>query len=475
MPRTFPTNLPTVLPSDRPLPSVQVLTKRGVFPAPWTDAIESLGLGVKRVSGVPELTKLAKGDRSFIVLFRYGDDQDGGINVLKKLMRATELFALPLIVVGQEGETLAGELGKVFRTPFALNEPCEPSQISGIVERAARVLLGEPAEQTESAVEAPPAVRPFASELFAFLRRTALDQRALGGARFVRRERYKELLRETLHGDSGLERFVTDLTEVLDNESLASTARATYMTHRLLLALGVPREPKRAALAAGLWRAKIFGANPRYHLRADYLKASGPSLRQDLGSTLMGSAEAAAVEFGDPEIGDLVISSARLMNADNSEEGTQLARLASSVVLADLAERVCWGMGFFNSIKAYLLLRRIDPALIPGVDIEMLCCAAKFLSEGVVAAPFRRLIPKKSVLRVQDESGYRTAGLPGETRILSLDELRPGMRLASPLRAHDGRLILEPDILLDDDLIWRLWRLASIRPVQSSCNIVEEP
>jgi hypothetical protein len=465
-----------VKPYDKPPPSVQLLTREGDLPTLWADAIEAKGLPLSQVPGVSALTKLAKGEHSFIIFFRYGTDQDGGIKVLKKLMRATELFALPLIVVGEEGETLAGELGRVFRAPFALNEPCGPSEISDAIDRALRVLSGEsaaPAAHPAISSNQKAAVRPFAAELFAFLRRTRLDQRALGGARFVRRERSKDLVREMLHGDSGLERFFLDLAGELDNESLASTARSTYMANRLLLALGVPRESKRAALAAGLWRARIFGLNSRYHLRSDYLRSAGTTLRQDLGATLMSSSDAASEEFGDPDVGELVASAARLIVEDDSEEGTQHARLASSVVLADLAERVCWEMGFFNSIKAYLLLRRIDPKLVPGVDVEVLCCAMKFLSEGVVAAPFRHLIPKKSFLRVQDERENRIEILPGETKLLSIDELRPGMRLASPLRAHDGRLILEPDILLDDDLIWRLWRLASIRPMKSSCNVLD--
>ena len=53
---------------------------------------------------------------------------------------------------------------------------------------------------------------------------------------------------------------------------------------------------------------------------------------------------------------------------------------------------------------------------------------------------------------------------PGEQRV-QLASLTPGMRLSQPLRSLDGKEILSPDLTLDEDLIWRLWQLAAIRPL----------
>ena len=50
---------------------------------------------------------------------------------------------------------------------------------------------------------------------------------------------------------------------------------------------------------------------------------------------------------------------------------------------------------------------------------------------------------------------------------VALSSLRPGMRLSQPVLAFDGRMILDSDLKLDPDLIWRLWELAAKRPLNS--------
>lgn len=50
---------------------------------------------------------------------------------------------------------------------------------------------------------------------------------------------------------------------------------------------------------------------------------------------------------------------------------------------------------------------------------------------------------------------------------LHLAEMLPGMQLAHPLSTKDGRLLVEKDTILDPDIIWRIWRLASICPLNA--------
>jgi hypothetical protein len=52
-------------------------------------------------------------------------------------------------------------------------------------------------------------------------------------------------------------------------------------------------------------------------------------------------------------------------------------------------------------------------------------------------------------------------------RRISMSELTPGMQLSRPIVAMDGKEILSSDIKLDEDLIWRLWQLSAIRPLNA--------
>ena len=99
-----------------------------------------------------------------------------------------------------------------------------------------------------------------------------------------------------------------------------------------------------------------------------------------------------------------------------------------------------------------------------------MCCTVKFISEAVANKPCAFLIPK----HLRDDPGLMAAARearegkinPHEQRI-PLSSLQPGMKLARPLVAFDGREILTGDLVLDQDLIWRIWQLAAMRPLNT--------
>ena len=50
---------------------------------------------------------------------------------------------------------------------------------------------------------------------------------------------------------------------------------------------------------------------------------------------------------------------------------------------------------------------------------------------------------------------------------VKISSLTDGMKLSKPLKSFDGKEILEADLTLDNDLIWRIWQLSSICPLNS--------
>jgi hypothetical protein len=60
-----------------------------------------------------------------------------------------------------------------------------------------------------------------------------------------------------------------------------------------------------------------------------------------------------------------------------------------------------------------------------------------------------------------------------QTRQVHLFDLIAGMRLAEPLIAHDGQLILPADTVFDQDIIQRIFQLAAVRPVYNPVVILQ--
>ena len=60
----------------------------------------------------------------------------------------------------------------------------------------------------------------------------------------------------------------------------------------------------------------------------------------------------------------------------------------------------------------------------------------------------------------------------GESKV-TLSALQPGMRLMRPVVSTDGTLLLPENVVLDDDIIWKLWRLAAIKPLYTPVCVVE--
>jgi hypothetical protein len=95
----------------------------------------------------------------------------------------------------------------------------------------------------------------------------------------------------------------------------------------------------------------------------------------------------------------------------------------------------------------------------------------RFISEALAACPLAVTLPASLLKRYQVQkvknAGEKKARLKDEVEV-SVEDLAPGMKLTRPLRTRDGMELLEGNQRLDEDLIWRLWQLAGVRPVESA-------
>ena len=54
---------------------------------------------------------------------------------------------------------------------------------------------------------------------------------------------------------------------------------------------------------------------------------------------------------------------------------------------------------------------------------------------------------------------------------VQLSDLMPGMRLASPLLAVDGRTVLKESVQLNRSIVVQLWQLAAVRALKPSVSV----
>ena len=60
-----------------------------------------------------------------------------------------------------------------------------------------------------------------------------------------------------------------------------------------------------------------------------------------------------------------------------------------------------------------------------------------------------------------------------ETKV-AIESLQPGMKLTRPIFSFDGRKVLSGNLVLDHDLIWRIWQLSALRPLNGPLVIQSE-
>lgn len=135
--------------------------------------------------------------------------------------------------------------------------------------------------------------------------------------------------------------------------------------------------------------------------------------------------------------------------------------LPSLLFLTDLANRACWQDKNWNPRGAHAFLHEIGSSTATRFESEALAICLKMVCETVETrgAGFTRKY-----------SGFTPAPPPSSAvervgSIVPLSQLLPGMTSNYSITTFDGKEVVPPNTPLDSDIIWRLWRLGALRPV----------
>lgn len=171
------------------------------------------------------------------------------------------------------------------------------------------------------------------------------------------------------------------------------------------------------------------------------------------------SSKAALLKLKDAKVADTLLAASRLLLSEPSAS-EQVGEDAYCVLASELIDRSCWSTGYWNAFGAHAAIKQLRDQDICFKNQKINRTLIRVLGE---AGSWRVTV---SNFFGWDITGTKKKPKDQKSRVISLHELYPGMRLAAPLAAHDGKLILDAETELDERTLYDLWALAAIRALQ---------
>lgn len=428
-----------------------------------------------------------------IVLVLCAEGTEESFRDTKQLIGNAELHSFPLILVGTDVDSYENVLNQHFSLATTLNAPCANSDIlealtyvvrsypvrHATISEALRqpTLVVEPTANGPQEVPEPAVVEHDAYKknssipevFFQSMQSLNIEAGSLGGAQYPRGVD-ENLARSSnlFPQERALQERARNICTDVGKWGRLHLYRTGYITQHILKALNIGAEYQEQAKAATfLFSFSFAGDNPDL-LRREYFEARHSSFRRDMCSKIKDSAMAVALELKAPDVGNLIASIGRLVGREEAVNDSPLSIVASAIMAADITDRVCFQSGHWNPRRSYTLLKKMRAAQLLDIHPDVLCCIVKLLTDAMCAHPHALIINKhlKNDPALKKAAlAYREQRVARDEKKVALVNLMPGMRLSRPVMAYDGREILSSDIKLDQDLIWRLWQLSTVRPL----------
>jgi hypothetical protein len=465
---------------------ILILQAGGELPPLLAENLHQRGYATLIITEFDELDKSIKRLKDPFLLVDCGPLEDVAMAIVKTLIKRTDLHKIPIIVLGKSVDAFENTLSRFFKLSVTVSTPCTSSDIveavnyvlnaSGRSRETARV-----SEVKESVAPKAELNRPFKSTVlsqFVFEAVERLEKReTLGGGDYTAKIDQAFLRqRGYMPRDMKVFEIAEEICVDAGKWGKGHLNRMAYVVGALLESIGISEKGREVARSAAFLFAWSFaGENPEL-LHTNYLRGSFNDLRKELCSRIKDSALKTSVEIN-PEGGNVIATMARLVGQEGAVTDDESGIIASTLMVADLIDRVCFHSSFWDPRAAHSLLRHFRAGAFVAVHPLVVACAVRFLSETVALNQSSFLIPK----HLRDDPTLRAAAKDAREQPIEADEkrvginaLQPGMRLTRPLFAFDGRKILSGNLTLDHDLIWRLWQLSAVRPLNGPLVVEEE-
>lgn len=406
---------------------------------------------------------------------------------LSPLLKAPVLVKFPFVFIGKGMQREEARIGKVLENSITLNAPTTAADVNGALSylRDQRHPLIAKKPEPEGVVSGAQSKIPTLRETvtlsvpelcFKSLEKRGLQKVQMGCVPLVRNaqiEDFKNL--DFIPADQRIRRIIDLIVPQLGRKGAGHLYRTASISNRILEKLDVEGTEIQTARNAAMLYSWSFIEKPSLLIK-DYLMPNRAHLRREVAQFISSSANRIESELGLGSERAIVNSMSRLLGDEYQVSDRVEDLISSTIITTDMVNRACWQNGHWNPRAVNHLMHHFSAAEVPDIHPVVLGLTLKILSEALegiganlLTAQALKRNPKLTI--VPPVNFAESPSTTEEATPLSM--LVPGMRTSRPVFTFDGRTILNRNTVLDEDLIWRLWQLAAMRPVSSICTVRE--
>lgn len=250
--------------------------------------------------------------------------------------------------------------------------------------------------------------------------------------------------------------------------------RVSYLSSAVATKLGLSAERDRVIRTAGLLLNWGLKDKPLLYATHDLLLEPTEKFIRALGDAFTASAIFARERAKDPEVAQIIEQIVRIITSENVPADDPALLDATCALVPELIDRSAWSKEQWDPYGAYRAVHRLFKGFPFRFDEKVTTAVAKALSEA--SAIHRTLNPPAEDGRepVAIEAQREAASLfqSVSSSQVEVADLEVGMKLSSPIISWDGRLILRSNITLDSELVMRLWKLSTVRPMRPPVTVL---
>ena len=468
--------------------NVVILPQSVKLPAGLQQALKSKNLS-SIVCGTPdEATDMLKNSGESVFLVYAGEDAN--LEQLTHILTLNiDLHTSPLIIVGENIDRYESLLNRFFILATTITLPCDNADIVSAVKYISRYLekvrtqkVSEGTSSSESELESYQKLfsgfTTIPNLAFTKLKELNLFDKDSGGESYALMFRPQESNDKFfLPKSPQIKKLITNITENLSTDRTSRASRISLLSHHIFTALGFYGEYLECAKeAATLYSAGIL----KYHKKltqTQYLVGDKDLLRKEICSGIKDSLLSFGEIISNERARKIIILLAKLIGEEESLDNSSECLAASAIATADAIDRVVYNRNVFQPVGAYSVLSVLRKQEFSFIHPLVLGIIVKILAEAVsssisVMNKSKKLKQVSQLLNAADEIDESI--ILGDTESVPISKLEPGMRLTSKgINTEDGKVLISESMELDQDIIWRLWQLSAIRPLQKKV-IVEK-
>ncbi len=416
-------------------------------------------------------------DYMFITLC--GSNEKQCISNIRRLIEMDILFNFPILVIGKDAHLYEAILNRSFSMCVPLSYPYKNDDIilglkflERLLNRKKNALKRQEALKIASNVDYDDP-RVVSDLVFNHFLTLGIDEKNFNGEIYAKSfSDYSELGKDHLPKENKMAmNLINEICEQASPWGKKHLHRVAFLTNLILQSLLISEGLKENAKIASFLFAWSLVKKKSNLFKSDCLGNQSISYKEKFERELLNANDELVSNYQLTSISNILLCMADLIRNEEITDDSELSIVASTILLADIVDKACWqnvcwnpraAHRIFNTFKKREFIKCFHPAPV--------CCILKVLSESLLNTSHKFYFDDSTSsdpLLIQEATNTKKYIPKENEERIKISSLITGMKLSQPLKSFDGEQILDADLILDNDLIWRIWQLSAIRPLNS--------